>query len=45
MNEKKLSLNIIYVSSADAFRQNNLKYEIIKISGRKYFMLSSGWEL
>ena len=34
-----------YFRSTDAFRRDYQRYEMTKISGRKYFMSSSGWEL
>ena len=35
----------LLVNISDAFRRNDLRYEISKISDRKYFISSSGWKL
>ena len=47
MNEKNLFLNISLGPQMhfNEYGLNYLRYEITKISGKKYFRLSSGWEL
>ena len=47
MDEKELLLNINLGTPTrfDEYEGNYLRYEITKISGRKFFMSSSGWEL